>query len=249
MKQHLMSLVGLQQKMIDIESIDEKIAAIPAEVAALEKGLLAMQQEIETARVQLDELQADRRRLEGDLQAVESKIEKYQAQLAEIKTNKEYQVMLKEIESCRTERAGLDEKILLEMEEGDGRTEGFRELEGRLKEMENETRQGKKRLDDQVAALREKREELDAERVALSDSVPREYLTPFTKVAKQRRGLALVAVRDELCGGCHVRVMPKLIQQVRRAEGLISCDSCKRFLFVADAPPEKPAPAAEQPAR
>ncbi len=74
-----MSLVWLQQKMIDIESINEKTAAIPAEVAALEKGLLAMQQEIETARVRLDELQADRRRLEGDLQAVETKMQKYQA--------------------------------------------------------------------------------------------------------------------------------------------------------------------------
>lgn len=244
-----MSLVGLQQKMIDIESIDEKTAAIPAEVAALEKGLLAMQQEIEVARVRLDELQTDRRKLEGDLQAVETKIQKYEAQLAELKTNKEYQVMLKEIESCRAERAGLDEKILLEMEEGDSRSEDFRALEGRLKEKENETRQGKKRLDDQAAALRKTREELDAERVVLSDSIPREYLARFTKVANQRRGLALVAVRDELCGGCHVRVMPKLIQQVRRAEGLIACDSCKRFLYVPDAPAEKPAPAAEQPAR
>ncbi len=157
--------------------------------------------------------------------------------------------MLKEIESCRAERAGLDEKILLEMEEGDGRSEDFRVLEGRLKEKENETRQGKKRLDGQAAALRKTREELDAERVVLSDSIPREYLTRFTRVANQRRGLALVAVRDELCGGCHVRVMPKLIQQVRRAEGLIACDSCKRFLYVPDAPAEKPAPAAEQPAR
>ena len=248
-KEHLENLVELQQKMIDVESIDERITAIPAEVAALEKGLLAMQQEIEAARLRLDELQSDRRRLEGDLQAVETKIQKYQAQLAEIKTNKEYQVILKEIEACRAGRAALDEKILLEMEEGDGRSEEFRVLEGRLKEKENETRQGKKRLDDQAAALRKRREELDAERVALSDSIPREYLAPFTKVANQRRGLALVAVRDELCGGCHVRVMPKLIQQVRRASGLIACDSCKRFLYVPDPPAEKPAPAAEQPAR
>ena len=247
--EHLRSLVRLQQRMIGIESIDGKIAAIPAEVAALEKSLLAMQQEIEAARVRLDELQSDRRRLEGDLQAVEIRIQKYHAQLAEIKTNKEYQAMVKEIESCRAERTALDEKILLEMEEGDGRSEEFRVLQERLKEKESETRQGKTRLDDRASALRKEREELEAERKALSESIPREYLAPFTKVANQRRGLALVAVRDELCGGCHVRVMPRLIQQVRRAEGLIACDSCKRYLYVPNDAAEKPAPAAEQPAR
>ncbi|MCZ6696501.1 MAG: hypothetical protein O7A63_08185 [Acidobacteria bacterium] len=249
MNDHLKGLVRLQQKMIGLESIDEKTAAIPAEVAALEKSLLALQQEIQSARVRLDELQSDRRRLEGDLQAVETRIQKYQAQLAEIKTNKEYQVMLKEIETCRTERLALDEKILLEMEEGDGRSEEFRALEKRLKEKESETRQGKKELDDRASALRKEREELEGERKALSESIPREYLVPFTKVANQRRGLALVAVRDELCGGCHVRVMPRLIQQVRRAEGLIACDSCKRYLYVPDDAAIKSAPGAEQPAR
>jgi predicted nucleic acid-binding Zn-ribbon protein len=79
------------------------------------------------------------------------------------------------------------------------------------------------------------------------------------KVARQRKGLALVAVRDELCGGCHVRVMPKLIQEVRRATGLIACDSCKRFLYVLDDPPPAAAgalpgasgvdPAADSPAQ
>ncbi len=58
-----------------------------------------------------------------------------------------------------------------------------------------------------------------------------------------------MAVRDERCGGCHVRVMPKLIQQVRRAIGLIPCDSCKRFLYVPDDPSRTTAAAAESSAQ
>ena len=67
----------------------------------------------------------------------------------------------------------------------------------------------------------------------------------FLKVARQRKGLALVPVREELCRGCHVRVMPTLIQQVRRAEGLIACDSCKRFMYVPDTPGQPTSPVAE----
>ena len=249
MNEQLKRLIQLQELMRTSADLDERIAAVPAEVARLEKDLLAMQNEIDAARVRLEELQKDRRKLESDLMGVETKIQKYQAQLLEIKTNKEYQAMLKEIESCRVERLALDEKILLEMEEGDERSEKFRTLEDRLKEKEQATQDGKKRLDELVAALKREKEAVEAERASLEAAIPREYLAPFSKVARQRKGLALVEVREELCGGCHVRVMPKLIQQVRRATGLIACDSCKRYLYVPEETGEGASPAAGNPAQ
>jgi predicted nucleic acid-binding Zn-ribbon protein len=249
MNDQLKRLIRLQELMRKAAALDERIAAVPAEVAGLEKELLAMQNEIEAAGVRLEALQKDRRKLESDLMGVETKIEKYQGQLLEIKTNKEYQAMLKEIESCRAERMALDEKILLEMEEGDERTDTFRDLEGRLKEKERATRDGKKRLDDLVASLKREKDGIKSERADLESAIPREYLEPFSKVARQRKGLALVEVRGELCGGCHVRVMPKLIQQVRRATGLIACDSCKRYLYVPEEAGEEATPAAGNPAQ
>jgi len=230
----LRRLVRLQELMVTSDAVAERIAAIPAEVARLEKDLLAAQEDLEKARAAMQEMQKDRRRLEGELMAIETKIAKYQSQLLEVKTNKEYQTMLHEIETCKAERATHDERILLEMEETEKRGAALRALEERLKEKRRATEEGKKRLDETAAALRREQEGLEGERRALAATIPPEYLDPFLKVARQRKGLALVAVRDELCGGCHVRVMPKLIQQVRRATGLIACDSCKRYLYVPE---------------
>lgn len=232
MNEDLRRLVRLQDLIVGTEEVVEKIRGIPAEVARLEKDLLAAQERLETERATLDELQKDRRKLEMDLQDVEARINKYQSQLLEIKTNKEYQAVLKEIESCREQRATLDEKILLEMEEADSRQNEFRKLEGALKENRRNTDEGKKRLDEQLASLEREKASLEADRERLTKEIPANYLDPFTRVARLRKGLALVAVRDELCGGCHVRVLPKLIQEVRRATGLIACDSCKRFMYV-----------------
>ncbi|MFQ5878543.1 MAG: zinc ribbon domain-containing protein, partial [Acidobacteriota bacterium] len=190
--------------------------------------------EIDAARVRLEELQKDRRKLESDLMGVETKIRKYQAQLLEIKTNKEYQAMLREIESSREQRAALDEKILLEMEEADRRQAEFRTREEALQAKRRATEAGKAELDRKLASLRRERESVEAERDRLSGEIPPDYLEPFIRVARLRKGVALVPVRDELCGGCHVRVMPRLIQDVRRATGLIACDSCKRYLYVPD---------------
>ena len=249
MNDNLQRLVRVQEIITAVDAAQERISAIPAEVARLEKELLAAQKEIEAERARVQELGKDRRRLEMDLMGVEAKITKYQAQLLDVKTNKEYQAMLHEIEACRAERAALDEKILLEMEESEKRHAAVRGLEETLERRRRETSQGKVRLDAETQELKGRAETLEAERQSLEAGVSADYLQPFLKVARQRKGLALVAVRDERCGGCHVRVMPKLIQQVRRATGLIACDSCKRFLYVPDEPSRPAAAAAESPAR
>jgi len=247
MNESLQRLVRVQEILSALDAAHERIAAVPAEVARLEKEVIAREKEIEVERVRVQELGKDRRRLEMELMGVEGRITKYQGQLLDVKTNKEYQAMLHEIETCRAERAGLDEKILLEMEESEKRHAAVRGLEEALERRRRETSQGKARLDAEIQDLKRRAETLEAERVELEAGVAPDYLQPFLKVARQRKGLALVAVRDERCGGCHVRVMPKLIQQVRRATGLIACDSCKRFLYVPDEPSRPPAATAEFP--
>ncbi|HXH28940.1 MAG TPA: C4-type zinc ribbon domain-containing protein, partial [Candidatus Polarisedimenticolia bacterium] len=232
MNEAMRQLIRLQELMVAAEALEEKIRAMPGEVALLEKALLAAQEAGREERARLDELQKDRRKLEMELMGVEAKIRKYQDQLLEVKTNKEYQAMLHEIESAKEERAMLDEKILLEMEEADKRGADFKAYEAGIREKGRETEAGKARLQQELEALQREQAAVHEERERLIATIPGEYLEPFERVARQRKGLALVAVRDELCEGCHVRVMPKLIQEVRRATGLIACDSCKRFLYV-----------------
>ena len=227
-------LVRLQGLMLQADGINEQIAAIPQEVARLEKELLAVQAEVEKEKASMQDLHKERRRLEMELMGVETKIQKYQGQLAEVKTNKEYQAMLHEIEACRNERARLDEQILLDMEAGDKAGSAVKVHDDRLVVRRRETERGKQALNERLAALQKEKSANEADQTELRKSIAPSYLDPFMKVARQRKNVALVAVREELCGGCHVRVMPKLIQLVRRSTGLIPCDSCKRFLYVPD---------------
>lgn len=249
MSEELRRLVRLQDVMLAIEAVAENIAAVPVEVARLEKDLLAAQEESARKKEALLELQKDRRRLENELMGVETRIAKYQGQLLEVKTNKEYQAVLHEIEGCKAERAALDERILTEMEAGETRQREIQALEQALEMKRRATQQGKGDLDVRLAGLGREQQRLDEARRGIAASIAPAYLVPFLKVAKQRRGVALVEVKDGLCGGCHVRVMPKLVQQVRRATGLIACDSCKRYLYVIDEPAAPAATAGEAPAQ
>jgi predicted nucleic acid-binding Zn-ribbon protein len=234
MHEDLRRLVRLQELMLRIEAIKEKVAAVPGEIARLEKSLLAAQAEIEREKGALLEIQKERRRLEGELQGIEAKIQKYQAQLMDVKTNKEYQAMQHEIEACREERARLDEKILLDMEEQEKGNAAALVLEERQKEKRRDTDRGKRTIQDRASALEAEKSGLEGERQALEQAISPSFLEPFQKNARQRKGIGIVPVRDGLCAGCHVRVMPKLIQEVRRYNQLIPCDSCKRYLYVPE---------------
>ncbi|HKQ97737.1 MAG TPA: C4-type zinc ribbon domain-containing protein [Candidatus Polarisedimenticolia bacterium] len=232
MNENLARLIRLQDLMTALAELSDKLSGVPAEVAALEKGLLAAETEVKREKEALGELQKERRRLESELMGVESRIQKYQAQLAEVKTNKEYQAMQHEIEGCKNERAALDEKILLDMEQQEKAMAAARGLDARLAERRRETDAGKAAINARVAVLKADQARIETERDVVQKAVPPAILDPFLKIAKSRRGIGLVAVREELCAGCHVRVMPKLIQEIRRSNGLIACNSCGRFLYV-----------------
>src|SRR5206468_5028127 len=179
MNDNLQRLVRVQEIITAVDAAQERISAIPVEVARLEKELLAAQKEIETERARVQELGKDRRRLEMELMGVETRITKYQAQLLDVKTNKEYQAMLHEIEGCRAERAALDERILLEMEESEKRNLAVRSLEETLERRRRDTSQGKARLEGETQELKRRAGTLEAERVRLEAEIPAEYLQPF----------------------------------------------------------------------
>jgi len=218
--------------MIALAELQERQAAVPVEVARLEKELLAFESEVEKEKAALSDIQKERRRLEMELMGVESRIQKYQGQLAEVKTNKEYQAMVHEIDGCKAERATLDEKILLDMEAAEKTQAAARVHDERLREKRQETEKGRQALRERMTGLQAEKQRLEGERESLQKTIPARMIDPFLKISKQRKGLGLVPVRGELCGGCHVRVMPKLIQEIRRSTFLITCDSCKRFLYV-----------------
>ncbi len=236
MNEDLRRLVRLQEILLATEDLKIAIAALPAEIARLEKDQIATEKKLDVERAAVQSAQKERRKYEVELMGVETRISKYQTQINEVKTNKEYQAIQHEIEACRAERAALDEKILLEMDAGDTHTSAIRKVEDEIAAIRRATTEGKTRVETRRKEFQGREQTLEAERGALETQIGATYLDPFLRGVKQRKGLALVAVRGGLCGGCNVRVLPKLVQMVRRSTGLIPCDSCKRYLYVLDEP-------------
>jgi predicted nucleic acid-binding Zn-ribbon protein len=227
----LARLIRLQELDLRVQRARQAIAELPDRLAALEARVAEREAAVVEARARLTENQQTRRALEKDQAELQRRLSRYKDQLMEVKTNKEYQAMLKEIAAAEQELGALEDRLLERLLEAD-------ELQAAVKRAEAD-------LAAERAATAREREALEAERIALERDVAvaletraqiAAALDPaalhlFEHIARLRKGIAVAEARDGHCSLCHVRLRPQVYNSIRRNDAIIQCESCHRILY------------------
>jgi predicted nucleic acid-binding Zn-ribbon protein len=227
----LQHLIRLQQLDVDIDSARRRITEIPAIQQAMDERLAAQTAAVEGVKQRLAASQSARREIENEVASVQTRLSKYKGQLTEVKTNKEYQAMQKEITTAEETVRSHEDRVLERMEETENLTRDLKAAEAELKRQQGEIAAERKALDAEAGDLRKKAEQTAAERTDVAKALSPPALKLFEHVSKQRKGLAVAEARDGVCTVCHVRLRPQVFNEVRRAENLIQCESCLRILY------------------
>lgn len=237
----LASLIALQQLDTAAETARRRLTELPAALQAIESRIADATQGLDEARQALNGNQQSRRDLEKQVASVDSRLARFDEHKAAVKTNQEYTALLHEIETARREKDGLEEQILVLLEEADT-------LQARVRDAETAVADARGQGDADRAALAAERTALEAEVTRLEQQkkrdavdVPAAVLARYEQLLKQRKMLAVAELHGEICAACHVRLRPAISQQIRRNADIVACESCQRILY---APP--PAPAADQ---
>jgi predicted nucleic acid-binding Zn-ribbon protein len=231
----LQHLIRLQQLDTDIESARRRIAEIPSVQLALDARLAEQQAAVAAIKQRLAESQTARRATEGEVATLQTRLSKYKGQLMEVKTNKEYQAMQKEIATAEEGVRSHEDRILEQMEEAETLGRELKVAEAALKAQQDEIVRERKRLEEEVAALQKRADEAVSMRTAVARELSPTALRLFEHVSRQRKGLAVAEARDGICTVCHVRLRPQIFNEVRRNESLIQCESCLRILYFSPA--------------
>jgi len=209
---------------------------MPAARAALDARIASRTEAVDAVKQRVAANQASRRDIERDLAAVQGRLSKFKNQLMEVKTNKEYQAMQKEITMAEAEVSSQETRMLECMEEADTLAVELKSAEAALKADKTEVAREIEQLDTERSEVERKLQQTLQERQSLAAGISREALTVFERVAHGRKGLAVAEARDGLCTVCHVRLRPQVFNEVRRNDSLIQCDSCTRILYFVPAP-------------
>jgi predicted nucleic acid-binding Zn-ribbon protein len=225
------ALIALQQADAAAEAARRQLAELPVREQAMLAELEAAQEAVKAASARLGENQRARRELEKDVATVESRLTRFEDHKAAVKTNQEYTALLHEIATAKGEKDGIEDRILAILEEADRLAEELGAAERAVVEKTGEAETMRASLGTERQALEVELQQLSEARAREAARLDGTLLGRYDQLLRQRKGLAVAPMRDEICTACHVRLRPHVAQQIRRNETIVSCESCQRILY------------------
>jgi len=223
-------LIRLSHIDLFSESARRRIADHPTLVQGLDTRLASATTALEAARAGVVENKAARGAVEKDLAMINGRLSKFKDQLMEVKTNKEYTAMLKEIEAAQTGLRRLEDRLLERMLEADDLAARQKEAEARLADDKGIIAGERAQLEDETTRLERELGEAVASRAKVVSTISAAVLATYETV-RARRGAAVAEVKGGYCSACHVRLRPQAANELLRQELLFQCESCQRFLY------------------
>jgi uncharacterized protein len=237
MNPDLERVIRLQKIETAADEARRKIADHPQRVEALDERLQTARELVSSAKAQLTDAQNTRRAEEKDVATVQGRLAKYKDQLLEVKTNREYQAMLHEIETAQNDIKTREDRILESMMQSDELSAALKKAEADLKAAEKDVAAERQVLERDMAELQAELNRAASAREQLVSQIDRGVLAIFELTARNRKGIAVAEARDGMCMICHVRLRPQVFNDVRRNDAIIQCDSCRRILYFAGESP------------
>jgi predicted nucleic acid-binding Zn-ribbon protein len=230
-REQISILVRLQAIDSDIRKIEKRLEKVDGDMAALDSELRDFELSIKERVSISGEHQKIYRALELDANMTFPKIAKSKEKLSSVKTNKEYQALLKEIEDLKTVNSRIEDQMLEILEQID-------KAEMRLSEKNQGFESAKIRVADEKADITKAAEE-DRTRLAglqvdfqkVLDTVNPDILKAFTSVRSRIGNLAIAKVEDAVCAGCHMNIPPQMYNDLQRFESLMYCPQCQRIIY------------------
>ncbi len=181
-----------------------------------------------------------RRTLDGEIAAFDAQQKHFEKQLLAVTNQHQFEAAQHEIAAVRAKRDVLETELLERLDADERETAARPEKAHAFERAEAEGAALFAKLDAVAATLRAELSALDARRDHASGRLEPAARTRYLKLRALRGGRAIAAVTSGACGGCHSGLPPHALQELRRAEKLLSCDGCGRLLMV---PPQNSATA------
>jgi predicted nucleic acid-binding Zn-ribbon protein len=224
-------VIRLQELDSRLGELEREVAALPRHIAEIQKKLTSHERKLEADRAALVANQKERKQREGDIQIQEQKISKLKDQMLQAKTNDQYRAFQNEIEFCQLEIRKFEDRILELMSESEPLERAVKTAEALLKaekvDVEAEKQKARERTDKDQRAL----DELRKERGAIVSQITKATYQRYEKTRKARKGIAVAEAIDGRCAACQMSMRQQFLQDLRKGEQVMVCESCLRILY------------------
>jgi len=230
-EQELSTIYEAQKIELQIIEKERKLSYAPKAIQKMDEELNGLKTKAEKEKEIIEELEKERKKKEKELEVDKDKIKKLEAKLYEVKTNKEYQAMLKEIETVKAANDQIEEDVLVLMDKVEDLKKDQVSSAAHLKKREKEIEAEKGKIEKEMQSVDKIIEKLKTERDNLLSVVSDRLRSIYRMLAEKRNGVAVVNVKGGVCLGCYMNIPPQLFIEVTKNKELIQCPSCNRILY------------------
>jgi len=230
MKEQLDILVKLQKIETEAAGIRSMTDGISEKLNALDAKSNRLEKKMARENTSLDDMRKTYRSHESDVKTNFAEIGKKQGNLAGVKTNREYQALLKEIQELKKKTSQLEDDMLKHLD-------SIEKAEKNVVTKNNEFEQLKENLREEKESIRKDAEQgeknldrLNEERDLLSKKVPPGLLKRFLMI-RELKGMGIAAVTDFICQGCNMNIPPQLYNELHHCNSLQFCPHCERIIY------------------
>ena len=228
-------LQTLYQLQATLSAIDEKRALrgeLPLEVQDLEDEIAGLKTRIGHIEGDINDFQQAVAQKQGEIKEAEESVERYKKQLDEVRNNREYDTLTKEIEFQSLEIELCNKKI----KEANAKVEDKKRELVRTNDLINDRQQAleekKSELDEIMQETREEEQVLKAKAEELETKIEPRLLSSFKRIRKNaRNGLGIVYVQRDACGGCFNKIPPQRQLDIKMHKKVIVCEYCGRIMI------------------
>lgn len=234
MKKQIDLLIKLQQIETETSSLKSNMNNLPERLNALDKKLESFEKKIKDEESLSNELKKEYRAYESDIQLKDNSIEKAGGKLRAVKTNKEYQSLLKEEEQLRRNKSLTEDKMIECLDKLEEVTKIVAKRRNEYLNFSEHVNKKKEAIKKEVELKKGELSQLESDWKDFSQKIAPELLKQFISVKNQIRGIAIVPVKDAVCQGCNMNIPAQLYNELHRFDKLNFCPHCQRMIYWKD---------------
>jgi predicted nucleic acid-binding Zn-ribbon protein len=232
MKEQIKNLVKLQNNELCFDRIQVDLLDIPRKIEAFDVELEVFKKQITEDTFEMNEVKKTYRSLESDTNENLSKIKKSENKLGSVKTNKEYQSSLKEIDDLKASNSKIEDQILQCLERMEQIESIIGEKNKRYLTLSKQTALKKEEIRRKQDTDLKKLEALNKQINEVTLLIDPELIEKFSKIKRfNKNKIAIVSAVDAVCSGCNLNIPPQMYNELQRFDNLHFCPFCNRMIY------------------
>ncbi len=240
-EEKLKALHELQSVDSEFDNIKILRGELPLEVQDLEDEIAGLETRINNLEEDIDNLSTAINNKKNEIINSENLIKKYEEQQNNVRNNREFDSLSKEIEFQTLEIELCEKRIKEFTVQKDAKSELLAESKKLLEERSGDLTSKKNELEDIIKETEKEETELEGRREKISDLIENRLTTAYNRIrSNARNGLAVVTVERDACGGCFNKIPPQRQLDIASRKKIIVCEYCGRILVDSEIGGEKP---------